>query len=243
MLRPDVIDLREFYGNRLGGMARRVIRQRLRETWPNVAGQRVLGFGYAIPYLEAFREEAERVVAVMPAQQGVVHWPRQGPNMVCLADEYELPLPDSSIDRVLMVHGLEGCELVRQMLREVWRVLTSSGTLLVVAPNRRGLWARVESTPFGHGNPYSQPQLFRLLRDTMFSPIRSMGSLYMPPSRRRFIVRGATAWETVGNRLWPTFSGVVLVEAGKQIYAVTADRGRKRARIKVPDLIPSGLSS
>ena len=50
---------------------------------------------------------------------------------------------------------------------EIWRVLSGNGRLLVIAPNRRGIWARFEHTPFGHGRPYTSSQLYRLLRDTL----------------------------------------------------------------------------
>ena len=155
----DVADLREFYGTRLGQVARRMIGQRIRLAWSDVTGLRLLGLGYATPYLRPFLAEAERVMALMPAAQGVLRWPDEGPNRVLLADEGELPLPDFSIDRVLLVHGLEFSEQVRPLLKEVWRVLAGGGKLLAVVPNRRGIWARIDGTPFGQGYPYTVSQL------------------------------------------------------------------------------------
>ncbi len=228
MMRPDVIDLGQFYSSPLGQVARRMIRRRIREIWPDSGGLRVLGLGFATPYLRPFRDRAERVIAIMPAAQGVLPWPPDEPRLVALADETELPLPDNSIDLLLLVHGLESGEHVRALLREAWRVLVSSGRLLAVVPNRRGIWARLDHTPFGHGQPYTPPQLNRLLRETMFAPARTAGALYMPPSRRRFFLRTAGAWERVGARLWQRFPGVVMVEAGKQMYAVTPVRERRR---------------
>ena len=90
----DVVDLRDFYQSALGQMARQLIRVRLRAIWPDVRDQKLLGIGYATPYLRQFHDEAERVIAIMPAQQGVLHWPPEGPNAVTLADETELPMPD-----------------------------------------------------------------------------------------------------------------------------------------------------
>ncbi len=242
MWRPDVSELAEFYEGRLGQVAGRLIRRRIREIWPDVKSERVLGLGYATPYLRPFLGEAERVIALMPAQQGVVHWPRVEPNLVGLADETDLPLPDASIDTVLMVHSIDSSEYVGALLREVWRVLASGGTLLAVVPNRRGIWARSEVSPFGQGSPYTPRQLFRLLRDTMFLPTKAQGALYLPPSRRRFFLRAAGAWETVGARWFQTFSGVIMVEAGKQIYAVSPERPRRRAGLRVPALLPTGAT-
>lgn len=226
----DVIDLRDFYRTNLGKHVRRIVRARLREIWGNVTGMSVLGLGYSTPYLLPFRDEAERTIALMPAQQGVLHWPTEGLGLVALADETELPLPDVSIDRVLIVHGLECSEQLRPMLREVWRVLADGGRLLLVVPNRRGIWARLDRTPFGHGHPYTPSQLRRLLRDTLFTPIREETALYVPPTTSRMVMAAAPAWEGIGARWFTAFAGVLLVEVGKQIYAATTDPAPARRR-------------
>src|SRR6185437_16115014 len=148
-MHADVVDLSDFYTGRLGQVARRMIRRRIRLIWPNLTGMRLLGLGYATPYLKLFREEAERVLALMPPPQGVLPWPLDAANVVALADEGELPLQDFSIDRVLLVHSLEHSEQVRALLKEVWRVLAGGGRLMVVVPNRRGIWARIDATRFG----------------------------------------------------------------------------------------------
>jgi SAM-dependent methyltransferase len=226
----DVVDLRDFYETRLGAVTRRMVRREIRRLWPNLAGQRVLGLGYATPYLRRFLPDAERVLAFMPSSKGVVHWPPDGRGLTALVDETELPLPDSSVDRVLMVHGLESSEYQRDMLREAWRVLTGEGRLLVIAPNRGGIWARLERTPLGWGEPYSTAQLSRLLRDNMFTPTRSSRALYVPPIRSNAFLSSAPAWEQFGSRWFPTLAGVVAIEAGKQLYAATIQTERKRFR-------------
>lgn len=233
----DVIDLRDFYDSSLGQTARRMIRRQIRAIWPDSTDMRVLGLGFATPYLRPFREETERVIAVMPSSQGVLPWPPEGPGLVCLADETDLPLPDRSIDRVLLVHALESTEQVRATLREIWRVLADSGRLLVVTPNRRGIWARLERTPFGQGRPYTPSQLSRLLRDNMYTPLQTATALFMPPFQSRFVLRSAPAWEQVGERWFPTFAGVLMVEAAKQIYAGSGLRElseRSRAYLPMP---------
>ena len=228
----DVVDLRDFYGQSLGQAAQRLIRQRLRALWPDLRRQSLLGLGYATPYLRPFMDEAERVVAAMPAQQGVMHWPQNEPNVVMLADETALPLPDRSIDRVLMVHALECGEQVRPMLREAWRVLADGGRLMVIAPNRTGLWAQLERSPFAMGHPYSAGQLGRLLRATMFTPMQEERALYVPPVRSRMMLRAAPAIERLGRRVLPRFAGVVMIEAAKQLYAGTGLREPARLPVR-----------
>jgi SAM-dependent methyltransferase len=232
----DVVDLRDFYDTSLGQTARRMIRRQLRELWPDVGGMNVLGVGFATPYLRPFVAESQRTIAVMPASQGVLPWPPEGPGLTTLADETDLPLPDRSMDRILLIHALESTEQVRGMMREMWRVLADGGRLVVVAPNRRGIWARLERTPFGNGRPYTTGQLARLLRDNMFTPVSTTGALFVPPTTSRMVLRSAPALEELGRRWFETFAGVNIVEATKQIYAagITRDAKSRRRGTYVP---------
>ena len=232
----DVVDLRSFYGHRLGSVARHFVARGIRKRWVDVHGQRVLGIGYPTPYLGLFREEAERCLAFMPATQGVVKWPTSRPALAALVEEFELPLADSSVDRVLLVHGLEMSQNAIALLREVWRVLAAGGQLLAVVPNRRGLWARMDTTPFGHGRPYSRSQITHLLRETWFTPVAWGEALYVPPIPRGWFLRSATAWERTGATLSAPFAGVHIVEATKQVYRAVPARRDKR--VLVPALEP-----
>lgn len=232
----DVVELQDFYDSRLGQVARHMIRRQIRQIWPDVTGQRVLGLGYATPYLRQFKADAERVLAFMPAQQGVLHWPREGPNAVGLVDEAALPLPDYSVDRVLLVHSLEHTEQLRPLLSEIWRVMMGDARLLVVVPNRRSLWSRLERTPLGQGRPFTQRQLSRLLQEMNFVPRASHQALFVPPTHLRTLLGAAPAWERIGKRWFPRFSGVVMIEAGKQVYALDKPMQAVplRSRVVVP---------
>jgi len=233
----DVVDLRDFYATPLGRRAREAIRTRLREIWPDLRGQSVVGIGYAVPYLRGYAGEAERVVALMPAAQGVLHWPSEGPNVAALVDESALPLPDLSIDRLVVVHALEHAEQLRPLLREIWRVMAGAGRVVFVVPNRRGIWARVDSTPFGHGQPYSAGQLSRLLRENLFTPTVSKPAVFSLPFESRLLLSSAPAWERIGRRCFERFAGVVLVEATKTLYAPTAVRMRGALVVPRPALV------
>jgi SAM-dependent methyltransferase len=237
----DVVDLRNFYGQALGAVARRFIGRGIRSRWRDTRGLSVLGIGYATPYLGLFREEAERCLAFMPAAQGVVKWPTERPALTALVDENELPLPDGAVDRVLLVHTLEMSQDAGELLREVWRVLAAGGRLMVVVPNRRGVWARTDTTPFGHGRPYSRAQINQLLRETWFTPTGWGEALYVPPIGRKWFLRSAVAWERAGATISAPFAGVHIVEASKQVYRAIPVR-RERERL-VPALKPALLPS
>jgi SAM-dependent methyltransferase len=233
----DVVDLRAFYSQRLGTVARYFVGRGIRNLWSDTQGLRLVGIGYAGPYLGLFRDEAERCLAFMPAAQGVVKWPTVRPTLSALVDELELPLPDASVDRVLLVHALEMSQNPTALLREVWRVLASGGQLLAVVPNRRGLWARMDTTPFGHGRPYSRSQIMSLMRDAWFTPVSWSEALYVPPIQRGWFLRSAVAWERVGATLSAPFAGVHIVDATKQVYR--AIPARREKRVLVPALKPA----
>lgn len=215
----DVHAAADFYATARGAVAARLLRARLGALWPDVQGDAILGLGYAAPYLRLWREQAYRCVALTPAQAGVARWPARAPSLSCTAEEDALPFPDLSFDRVLLVHGIEGAENARRMLREVWRVMKDDGHLLIVAPNRRGWWAHVEATPFGHGQPYSAGQIGRLLANSMFRTERRDTALFLPPTRLRVILRSAPVIERAGRSLMPQIAGVTITEAAKDMYA------------------------
>ncbi len=173
-----------FYGTRQGAVTTRLICDRLQRMWPSMAGRSVLGIGYCGPYLNLWREQSARCVVLSPAQIGLVAWPESGQGLSCSAEEDTLPFPDLCFDRVLVVHGLEAAENARRLLREVWRVLKDDGRLLVVAANRRGMWAHVENTPFGQGQPYSPGQVGRLLGGKSV-PARAAGDRAVHATARR----------------------------------------------------------
>jgi SAM-dependent methyltransferase len=205
-------ELAAFYKEPLGQWARHVLARRIREAWPSVRGLRLLTYGYGTPYMRGL--DAERAIAAMPAQLGVPAKPSsRHARLVCAEDA--LPFPDVFFDRILIVHGLEGAEALRPLLRQLWRVLAPEGKILLIAPNRTSLWAQLDRSPFGHGRPFSRAELERLLRDAMFEPLRWERALYAPP----FGPMRAHGWESIGTRLFPRIGGVHIVEASKSLYA------------------------
>lgn len=234
----DVVDLRTFYAAPLGRVAQRAISRIVRNWWHDTGGLAVAGLGYAIPFLEPFRDEAVRVIGLMPAEQGIVHWPSGGTSATAMVEGGQLPLPDGSIDRLLLVHMLEPTEHPREVLSEVWRVLTPGGRMIAVACNRRGMWARVDTTPFGSGQPFSKRQLAALLRETLFSPERFGEALYVPPFERRSLLKLAPFFERTGKRMSLPGAGVHLVEATKQLYRPVMLRRRVPVRQAIPRLEP-----
>lgn len=225
-------DLRQFYAQRSGRLIRRLLSGHIAEFWPDIAGQRILGYGYALPYLRPMAGKAACVAAAMPARGGAHAWPEKEKNLVCLSAEGALPFETESVDRLLVVHGLEFAELPEPLFHEFWRVLKSGGRMLIIVPSRLGLWARMDWTPFGHGTPYTTGQIADYLRKSMFTVERRERALFMPPFRSFLVLHSAYTFESFGKFIFPGLAGVHLVEAGKQIYAGSLKHagGKERAQ-------------
>lgn len=235
-MQPDVTDLMEFYARPIGGMVRRILANRIRTRWKRCTGSTMVGLGFATPYLGSFRGEAGRLIAMMPTTQGAVVWPSTGPVMSVVVESEHLPLPDNSVDHLLAVHHLELTDNIRVVLREIWRVLKPDGRLLLIVPNRRGIWARFDHTPFGAGQPFSAGQIERMLTDAMLTPIDVGTALHMLPVERRLALRSAITLERLGARVSPAFAGVIVVEARKDLVAPLGTAAVAR-KLKV--LVPS----
>ncbi|MEM8571089.1 MAG: methyltransferase domain-containing protein [Pseudomonadota bacterium] len=220
-MHQDVLDLRAFYyRTRLGRSAQRALQVALRAFWHDVRGQRLAGFGFSVPLLRPFLGEAHCVISLMPAQQGVMPWPNGASNVSTLVEETHWPVPAGSIDRLVIAHGFETSEHPVDLLSEVWRVLAPNGSAVFIVPNRAGLWARRDVTPFGNGRPYTVSQLEAQLERHRFTPMRNAAALYWPPTHRKFWLKTASLWENVGRRYDPRLvAGALLLEAGKQIFA------------------------
>ncbi len=234
----DVKDQLAFYASPLGMVARRYVGRAIDRFWPDLSGRDVLGLGYAIPYLDTVGQR-RRALAFMPAGLGVVRWPGEAGSRSTLVDPLMLPLPDGAFDRVLVVHALETVSDPAELLREVARVLAPGGRVLLVCPNRRGLWARLDTTPFGYGQPFSRSQLRNLMRGASLAPERWAETLYMPPLASRLLLRSASAWEALGNRLSLPFAGMHVVEAAQLLLRPEPVRVATRAVRHRPALVPA----
>ena len=218
-MQPNVAELEEFYRSRRGAAVQAMIARRLRAIWPNMAGQDVLVLGYGIPYARAWAEDVRRLVLAMPARQGVEQWPACGGVRSLLAEDDALPFAEASFERVLVIHALEESRGPEAVLQELHRVMSPQGRAVIVVPNRSGLWTRGEASPFGHGRAYSRGQLRRLMRSCGLQTCAWAQALSAPPLRFANGLKAMRAWEQAGERLWPGFGGVLMVEAVKQVLA------------------------
>lgn len=238
-MRRSIDELRTFYGEPTGALARRLVARRLDDAWGEAADCDVLGVGYATPWLDAF-VGARRVVAAMPGGQGVEHWPTVGRNRTLLVDDRRLPFPAGSFDRILLVHALEEADDPAALLLEAVRALSPTGRIILAAAARGGLWARADNTPFGHGRPFTRRQLERLVRDVGLEPMAWSQTLYVPPWGPMLPL--AEGFEQVGRRVFPGTAGLILLEASRHSYARIRPSSHAQ-RVAAPVLAPQPAAS
>lgn len=230
-------DLKSFYNGLKGRIIRGLVRKQILEIWPEVKAKNIMGYGYAVPYLRPYMKTASQVFVAMPSQLGVHHWPPEGGNLVTLSAEDTLPFETNSIDRIIMIHALEFLDTPEETFAELWRVLKSSGRLIIVVPNRMGLWARADWSPFGQGQPYSAGQVEELLRESLFVHEQTRRALFSPPFKNSLFLRGARIFEQIGLFLCPALGGVHIIEASKQLYAGTGVSVRSNTRRRVKKVV------
>lgn len=235
----DVQRLISYYRSPLGRISRALVREQVIGLAENVAGKRILGLGFATPYLRFTLDKAERVLAFMPARQGASAWPREGPSHTVLCDPLEMPLNDSSIDLTVAIHALEHVADDEELMRELWRITAPNGELILVVPRRRGIWAQRDNTPFGQGNPYSGSQLEKLLRDHSFVPEAWRDGLFLPPVQSSLVLKSTRLFERVGRVFGPAMSGVICVRARKKAFPAIPRRKREERFVRVPGMSPA----
>ncbi|MBN8532109.1 MAG: methyltransferase domain-containing protein [Alphaproteobacteria bacterium] len=238
---PDVIDLKSFYASPLGQVLCRSLRRKIRDFWPDENGARIIGVGYAAPFLTSYLDEARLTACLMPMGQGVTHWPSPAyslkQNLSAMVEETSLPLPDESVTRALVAHALENTEHGWQLLSEIWRVLEPGGRVICIVPNRSGLLAHVETTPFGQGRPFSLGQLKAILRDSQLTPSRHAMAGFFAPFHSKMALRISRVCEPLFSVLLRPLGGLIVMEAEKQVYALRA-KGKPERKYK-PILVPA----
>lgn len=238
----DVLDLRQFYyRTRLGRAAQKAVRDKLLSMWPEAKGQTVAGFGFAVPLLRPYLANARRVIGLMPAPQGVMHWPAGLPNVSVLVEETRWPLETGAVDKLVLLHGLETSDKAAALLEECCRVLGPGGRAVFIVPNRSGLWARRDRTPFGSGRPYSLGQLQAQVEQAGLVAERHAAALFAPPSEHDFWLRAGGVVERMGQRLSRSGGGgVILLEVSKQVPA--RPRPGLAQRVRTPLRILEGVT-
>ncbi len=211
----DVGKIDTFYNSTRGQMVARLLNKELSKIWipSNKTSNLVVGFPSIFP------ERSTMFPVLMPSEIGGMPWEYENVVYSALIDSTSWPLESDSVDYVLITHALEFILDKNGFLLEASRVLRSAGKLIMIVPHRGGLWSRAETTPFGHGTPFSKRQIFALLKNTGLNPEKCTRSLFLPPFVDKLPRVFSNQVEVFGERVLPLLGGVLIVEANKLVYA------------------------
>jgi len=236
----DVGKIDAFYNGERGQMVAKLLREDLRNIWDpsKTASNLAVGFPFY------FFTEGMICPVLMPVEIGGMAWAYEQEIYTAIIDSKSWPLESDSIDCILISHALEFIPDHHSFLIEAGRVLKSSGKLILMVPHRHGLWSRAETTPFGHGTPFSRGQIFRLLKNTRLNPEKCTRSLFLPPFADKLPEAISNQIEIIGEHLLQLLGGVLIVEATKMVYAEPKkNRTTTKARLFAPVKSQSAYSS
>ncbi|NIS89189.1 MAG: methyltransferase domain-containing protein [Woeseiaceae bacterium] len=155
----------------------------------------------------------------------------------CIGEFHRLPIQDDSIDCVLLPHVLDYSDRPHAILREVDRVLTTHGHIIILGFKTGGLWGVRRLVP-GAGLPPDAHHLVpeRSLRDWLqLLDMRIHGAVRYFFRWPLPTFRGATSpkWEQRGQRWWPELAACYMLTAQKRVSPLTPVRPVWRRKPKV----------
>jgi len=139
----------------------------------------------------------------------------------------QLPFDSKSIDVALLPHTLDFCDDAHSVLREVARVLTPDGHVVVFGFNPVSLWglrrllARAPRPMPWCGNFFSLSRIKDWLALLDLQVTHGMMLYYRPPMQHEGAMHRMHFFDKAGDRWWPLMAGVYMVVAKKRVAGVT----------------------
>lgn len=196
---------------------------RLDELTADIFGFNAMQIG--LPHINAL--QANRMPNKWLSDMYVSVAPKSGNALpvVVVHDFAELPFASQSLDLVVLPHALEFAAEPHQVLREVERVLIPEGQLIVTGFNPASLWGARQATGRLSGSHFlpEDGEFISLLRLKDWLKLLNMEAnrghfgCYAPPFATEQWLNRFSFMEKAGNRWWPYFGAVYIVQAIKRI--------------------------
>lgn len=216
----DVTNFYQFYQTVLGGLVKRVLMENLDELWEKNCDNYICGLGYCEQFLEIYKQRGVKTLSLQSIYSGVYVQNSSLGIRNLLIDENHLPLADNSQTHILSMHLLEHTASPFSYIKEVARVLSpDNGEAIFIIPNRRGLWARIENTPFGHGKPYTKQQIIDVAEAYNLHIKNYKTALFFPPREHPPIRLYVNLAEYIGSHSFlSSYGGVHIIKLVKYAY-------------------------
>ena len=167
------------------------------------------------------------------------HGTRVGGGVAVRGESCSLPFAESSIHLVVLDHTLECCTDPHQVLREVQRVLTPEGHVVVLGFNPFSLWGLWRLAGWHRQRAPWNGQFLALarLKDWLslldFEPTGGRMVYYRPPLTNETARDRLYFLEQAGDRWWPLAAAAYILVARKREAGMTLLRPRRRQRRSV----------
>ncbi|MDP2193072.1 MAG: methyltransferase domain-containing protein [Alphaproteobacteria bacterium] len=213
--------LKQFYQTPLGEVVRIYIEDVVHHfLTPLPHHETILGLGYVTPFLPHELHAKNAAMCFTFNQMGCMTWPNAARSTTAIVDAHALPITNQSVDRIILVHALEAAQHPILCIKELQRILKPGGQILIIFPNKNGLWSYSSATPFSYGQHFTSHELSVLLAEHQFQVVFEKKFLYFPPSQMLHTHSLFAPIEVFGAHFLPFFSGLNAICAKKSTLAL-----------------------
>ena len=211
----------EWFDQTLGRSLQAVEANRLRSVWPHFRGNMAVQLGRI--------GSMDLMDACPAARRYLLDLPGFNPPSLVTAVHGEveaLPFDSRSIDLALLPHTLEFASDPHQVLREVQRVLTPEGHIVILGFNPMSLWGlwrmlrRSDRAPW-NGHFIHLLRIKDWLKLLDFDLVQGNMLYYRPPLHSEKLMDRLYFLDKIGDRWWPMAAAVYMVVAKKRVAAMT----------------------
>lgn len=144
---------------------------------------------------------------------------------------HQLPLPDESVDLVVLHHLLDFSQRPHQILREVQRVLIPRGQVIVIGFNPRSFWGLLgrvlslfRSRPLWRRQNLPMHRLKDWCHLLDLELVSFQRGFYQPPIQHKGLLKGMKCLNAWGAKFNVPGGGFYLIQACKQVTGAIAVR-------------------
>ena len=192
-------------------------------------------FGWELLQIGAWGSARELLSLGRTRRKSLIAAPGLSPGADIIARSSQLPVTIDSIDAALLPHTLEFAADPYAILREVDRVLTGEGQLLVLGFRPWSLWG-IRARASRRGFPPGMRRVLseKLVREWLvllgFEVVAVSSYLYLGPWSRGLAAGEGAARILRPGITYPLPAGAYLLKARKRLYTLTPIRPRVRER-------------
>lgn len=228
-----VKELSDFYKTPLGEVVQVYCNDVIKKFIPeSTKNQFILGLGYVTPYLTKSLLEKNTVLSFTFDKMGGITWPNTACSQTAIVNGHNLPIANRAVDRLIVVHGLECCQSSEKLIKEMNRIIAPDGEILIIFPNKAGIWSHTSNTPFACGEHYTMSQLNTALSKNGFAITSEERFLYFPPTQSLYTQSFFAPVEMMGAYFLPYFSGLNAIAAKKRTLIIPNQPNRSEFATK-----------